>query len=93
MTQRLSHAIWNGTLKDGNGTMLIGNAGFAVDYTFLSRFENGAGTNPEELIGAAHAGCFSMALSHQIEAAGFKPGVSKNEFFDSFFLPVIWTCQ
>jgi lipoyl-dependent peroxiredoxin len=73
MTQRLSHAIWNGTLKDGNGTMLIGNAGFAVDYTFLSRFENGAGTNPEELIGAAHAGCFSMALSHQIEAAGFKP--------------------
>ncbi len=73
MLKRQSEGIWEGTLKDGKGTMVIGGAGFEVDYSFPSRFENGSGTNPEELIGAAHAGCFSMALSHLLEEAGFKP--------------------
>ncbi len=73
MPKRRSKGIWEGTLKDGKGTMIIGGAGFEVDYSFPSRFEEGSGTNPEEMIGAAHAGCFSMALSHLIEQAGFKP--------------------
>lgn len=73
MLKRQSEGIWEGTLKDGKGTMVIGGTGFEVDYSFPSRFEDGSGTNPEELIGAAHAGCFSMALSHLIEEAGFKP--------------------
>jgi lipoyl-dependent peroxiredoxin len=73
MPKRQSQGIWEGTLKHGKGTMVIGEAGFELDYSFPSRFENGTGTNPEELIGAAHAGCFSMALSHLIEQAGFTP--------------------
>ena len=63
-TERSSSAVWHGGLKDGKGTVSTGS-GVLKDqgYTFVSRFENGAGTNPEELIAAAHAGCFSMALS------------------------------
>lgn len=70
-----AEAIWNGTLKEGAGTMSVGT-GFVkeVPYTFVSRFEGDSkGTNPEELIGAAHAGCFSMFLSAQLTTAGFKP--------------------
>ena len=61
MLTRNAHAVWNDNLKAGNGTMKFGS--FEGTYSFASRFENKAGTNPEELIGAAHAGCFSMALS------------------------------
>ena len=73
MPIRESRGIWKGTLKNGSGVMRIGKQGFELDYSFPSRFENGSGTNPEELIGAAHAGCFSMALSLIIEEAGFTP--------------------
>ena len=72
-TERSSSAIWNGGLKDGKGTVSTGS-GVLKDqsYTFVSRFENGTGTNPEELIAAAHAGCYSMALSAELEKAGSK---------------------
>jgi osmotically inducible protein OsmC len=64
-------ATWNGTLKEGTGG--VKGTGFEAAFTFGSRFENnGKGTNPEELIGAAHAGCFTMALSLQLEQAGMK---------------------
>jgi lipoyl-dependent peroxiredoxin len=71
MPVRQSEGIWEGTLKNGQGKMRIGSGGFEVDYSFPSRFDSGIGTNPEELIGAAHAGCFSMALSLFIAEAGF----------------------
>ncbi len=72
--QRKGSAVWNGGLKDGKGTVstpsgVLNNA----PYSFATRFENEKGTNPEELIGAAHAGCFSMALSAQLNNAGLKP--------------------
>lgn len=73
MTVRHSEGIWEGNLKEGNGKMRIGQNGFEVDFSFPSRFESGAGTNPEELLGAAHAGCFSMALSLFLGEAGFAP--------------------
>ncbi|MBR9986105.1 MAG: OsmC family protein [Desulfosarcina sp.] len=71
MPIRHSEGIWEGTLKNGRGKMRIGSSGFEVDYSFPSRFDSGVGTNPEELLGAAHAGCFSMALSLFIGEAGF----------------------
>ena len=71
MPVRHSEGIWEGTLKNGQGKMRIGSSGFEVDYSFPSRFDSGVGTNPEELLGAAHAGCFSMALSLFIGEAGF----------------------
>ncbi len=70
MPIRKSEAKWTGTLKDGKGTMKLGSGAFEGLYSFGSRFEEGVGTNPEELIGAAHAGCFSMALSAALEKAG-----------------------
>lgn len=72
-TERNGSAVWNGGLKDGKGTVST-QSGVLKDqsYTFVSRFENGSGTNPEELIAAAHAGCFSMALSAELEKAGHK---------------------
>jgi osmotically inducible protein OsmC len=73
MPIRQSEGIWEGTLKTGQGKMRIGTGGFEVDYSFPSRFDNGIGTNPEELLGAAHAGCYSMALSQLIAKAGFTP--------------------
>jgi len=73
MLVRKSTARWEGGLKNGKGTMKIGAGVYEGSYSFASRFENGKGTNPEELIGAAHAGCFSMALSLVLEQAGFKP--------------------
>lgn len=63
-------AVWEGTLKEGQGNMKLGSGAFEGAYSFKSRFENGTGTNPEELIGAAEAGCFSMALSSNLEKAG-----------------------
>jgi lipoyl-dependent peroxiredoxin len=70
MATRNGSAVWEGTLKQGKGTMKLGSGAYEGPYSFSSRFENGAGTNPEELIGAAEAGCFSMALSANLEKAG-----------------------
>src|SRR6202045_788640 len=70
MATRTGAAVWEGTLKEGNGTMKLGSGAFEGPYSFLSRFESGKGTNPEELIGAAEAGCFSMALAANLEKAG-----------------------
>ena len=72
MPIRTSEAIWEGNLKKGNGKMKLGSGAFEGSYSFGSRFENARGTNPEELIGAAHAGCFSMALSMILDQAGYK---------------------
>jgi len=71
MAVRNASAIWNGNLKDGNGKMKYGT--YEGSYTFASRFEEGDGTNPEELVGAAHAGCFTMFLSALLSKAGFEP--------------------
>ena len=73
MAIRTSEAVWEGTLKEGKGRMKIGNGSYEGPFTFASRFESGAGTNPEELLGAAHAGCFSMALSGGLVKAGYTP--------------------
>ena len=73
MPTRTSSALWEGNLRDGSGTMKLGSGAFEGSYSFVSRFESGAGTNPEELIAAAHAGCFSMALSNALSQAGFTP--------------------
>lgn len=73
MPNRKAKAIWNGDLKNGNGKMSFGSGAYEGAYSFKSRFEEGTGTNPEELIGAAHAGCFSMALSADLAEAGFSP--------------------
>ena len=66
-------AEWKGSLKEGAGKMRLGSGAFEGPYTFVSRFETGPGTNPEELIGAAHAGCFSMALAAALGRAGHTP--------------------
>jgi osmotically inducible protein OsmC len=68
-----SKATWEGDLKRGKGSMTVGNDAWTGPYSFASRFEAGQGTNPEELIAAAHAGCFSMALSHALAQAGHTP--------------------
>jgi osmotically inducible protein OsmC len=73
MPVRNAQATWNGGLKDGKGTVKLGSGAWEGQYSFGSRFENGAGTNPEELIGAAHAGCYSMALAAGLGKAGFSP--------------------
>jgi len=70
MATRTGTAVWEGTLKEGRGTMKLGSGAFEGPFSFLSRFESGKGTNPEELIGAAEAGCFSMALAANLEKAG-----------------------
>ena len=70
MATRTGSAVWEGTLKEGKGTVKLGSGAFEGAYSFSSRFESGTGTNPEELIGAAEAGCFSMALSANLEKAG-----------------------
>ncbi|PYV40743.1 MAG: peroxiredoxin [Acidobacteria bacterium] len=66
-------AIWEGSLREGKGKMKLGSGAFEGAYSFASRFEEGSGTNPEELIAAAHAGCFSMALSAGLGRSGFTP--------------------
>lgn len=71
MAVRKAQALWEGSLREGHGLMKFGS--FEGPFSFTSRFEDGNGTNPEELIGAAHAGCFSMALSAGLGRAGFTP--------------------
>jgi osmotically inducible protein OsmC len=73
MATRIGSAVWEGTVKEGKGRMKLGSGAYEGPYSFSSRFENGAGTNPEELIGAAEAGCFSMALSSNLSKAGHAP--------------------
>ncbi|MGA2111836.1 MAG: OsmC family protein [Anaerolineales bacterium] len=73
MAVRNASAVWEGTLREGRGTMKVGSGAFEGSYSFGSRFESARGTNPEELIAAAHAGCFSMALSGGLARAGFAP--------------------
>ncbi len=67
---RKAEAQWNGDLKSGHGTMSVGSGAFSGPFSFISRFEGSGDTNPEELLGAAHAGCFSMALSNALAQAG-----------------------
>jgi osmotically inducible protein OsmC len=71
MAIRNAEAVWEGNLRAGKGNVKLGSGAFEGAYSFASRFEEGTGTNPEELIGAAHAGCFSMALSADLENAGY----------------------
>ena len=72
--QRSASAVWNGSLKEGNGTISTQSGVLkSSQYSFKTRFEDGVGTNPEELIAAAHAGCFSMALSAELTKAGLPP--------------------
>ncbi len=73
MPTRSSRAEWKGDLKGGHGRMTIGRGAWEGDYSFRSRFQEGEGTNPEELLAAAHAGCFSMALSNLLGQAGHPP--------------------
>ncbi|ADB53992.1 OsmC family peroxiredoxin [Conexibacter woesei] len=68
-----SSARWNGDLATGSGAVTVGESAWTGSYSFASRFEDGAGTNPEELIAAAHAGCYSMALCHVLTEAGHAP--------------------
>lgn len=71
MAIRKADAVWEGDLRNGKGTMRLGSGAYQGSYSFASRFEEAVGTNPEELIGAAHAGCYSMALSGDLTKAGF----------------------
>lgn len=73
MPVRKADAQWEGSLQDGKGVMRLGGGAYEGPYSFTSRFEDGSGTNPEELIAAAHAGCFSMALSGALSRNGFPP--------------------
>lgn len=72
MPTRNANAVWEGGLKDGKGSFKTGSGAVSGSYSFPTRFENAPGTNPEELIAAAHASCFSMALSALLEGAGHK---------------------
>ncbi len=71
MIVRTSEALWEGNIKRGKGTVRVGSSNIGGSYSFGSRFENGMGTNPEELIGAAHAGSFNMALAMMLEQSGY----------------------
>ncbi len=73
MPVRKAEAEWNGNLREGSGRVKAGSGAFEGTYSFGSRFESAKGTNPEELIGAAHAGCFSMALAAGLGRAGYQP--------------------
>jgi lipoyl-dependent peroxiredoxin len=74
MPSRTAEAEWKGNLAKGSGRLAVGSGAFQGPYSFKSRFEEGeSATNPEELIGAAHAGCFTMALTAQLSRAGFTP--------------------
>jgi osmotically inducible protein OsmC len=74
MPTRTANAEWQGNLQQGKGTMSVGSGAFEGNYSFKSRMgDETTGTNPEELLGAAHAGCFSMALSNALASAGFTP--------------------
>ncbi len=73
MVKRISDAVWHGDLETGNGAVALGGGSFKGPYSYQSRFEDGGGTNPEELLAAAHAACFSMALSVALSQAGHPP--------------------
>ena len=73
MPIRTAKANWEGNLKDGQGNLKLGSGAFEGKYSFGTRFEGAPGTNPEELLGAAHAGCFSMALASALAKAGHQP--------------------
>jgi len=74
MIKHTANAVWNGSVKQGSGTLTTKSKVFdAQPYSFKTRFENGSGTNPDELIAAAHAGCFAMALSLILGESGFTP--------------------
>jgi osmotically inducible protein OsmC len=73
MVARKAEAEWQGDLRSGKGQVSLGSGAYSGPYSFRSRFESGDGTNPEELIAAAHAGCFSMALAAGLSAAGHAP--------------------
>lgn len=73
MPTRNAHARWEGSLKDGNGTVKVGSGALESAYSFASRFESAAGTNPEELLGAAHASCFAQYLALVLGEAGYTP--------------------
>lgn len=91
--QRKASAVWKGGLKDGKGTISApGGALNNTQYSFTSRFESGAGTNPEELVAAAHAACFSMALSVQLGEAKLTPeSISTNVTLSFEKLDTGWT--
>jgi osmotically inducible protein OsmC len=93
--KRTATAVWNGSLKEGNGTLTApGGALKSTPYSFNSRFASGAGTNPEELIAAAHSGCFAMALSAMLGEAGFTPErleVTAEVSLDNVPPPAGWT--
>jgi osmotically inducible protein OsmC len=91
MPKRKANARWNGSLQEGDGTMRLGTGAYEGAYSFQSRFEEGDGTNPEELIAAAHAGCFSMALSgelgkhgHEVESVETEATVHLEKVEDGF---------
>lgn len=71
MSVRTARAEWQGDLKDGSGTTAFGSGAFSGSYSFPSRFQSGEGTNPEEMIAAAHASCYSMAFANMLAEAGF----------------------
>ncbi len=73
MAKRSAEAVWTGDLPTGGGEITLSSGAFKGPYTYKSRFEEGAGTNPEELLGAAHAACFTMALSYALSQAGHVP--------------------
>jgi osmotically inducible protein OsmC len=73
MPERRSEDSWEGDLKNGKGSLSLGSGAYSGTYSFASRFESGDGTNPEELIAAAHAGCYSMALSNALAEEGYDP--------------------
>jgi lipoyl-dependent peroxiredoxin len=79
MPKRKANARWEGSLTEGQGTMRMASGAYEGPYSFQSRFEEGDGTNPEELIAAAHAGCFSMALSGELGNAGHTPDSVETE--------------
>lgn len=79
MTVNTAKAEWQGDLQQGKGEVALGNGAFKGQYSFKSRFEDGNGTNPEELIAAAHAACFSMAFSNELAKAGHPPQSVKTE--------------
>ena len=96
MPIRVAQAVWEGNLLHGKGNMSLESGAFEGKYSFSSRFEEGTGTNPEELIGAAHAGCFSMALAHELDQAHYTPEsiktiahVSLNKSNDGFAITEI----
>ena len=84
MSVKTANSVWHGSLTEGSGHLKTQSGKLDVDYAWKSRAEDGPGTNPEELIGAAHAGCFNMALSHMLNEAGHAPEELKTVAHVSF---------